>query len=110
MNLGPVLTEKQKVTKAKLAELDDLLQEETTLLRKLQSLMHNKEGRVSKLRSKAAIMKKDSESNSHSCSFDIAWGLTEEELKEEKKNGSCCAKNKKSGRMRLVNTALSKRR
>ena len=28
LNLGPVLTEKQKETKARLAEVDDLLQEE----------------------------------------------------------------------------------
>ena len=56
MNLGPVLTEKQKVTKARLVEVDDLLQEETTLLRKLQNVMVQKETRVSKVRSKAASM------------------------------------------------------
>ena len=82
MNLGPVLTEKQKETKARLAEVDDLLQEETILLRKLQNVMVQKEGRVSKVRSKAASMKKEAESDSQSCSFEIAWGLTEEELRE----------------------------
>ena len=82
MNLGPVLTEKQIVTKARLAKVDDLLQEETMLLRKLQSVMSQKEGRVSKLRSKAASMKKGSDTDSQSCSFKIAWGLTEEELRE----------------------------
>ena len=81
MNLGPVLTDKKKVTKARLAEVDDLLQEETMLLRKLQSVMSQKEGRVSKVRSKAASIKKGSESDSQSCSFEIAWwGLSEEEL------------------------------
>ena len=82
LNLGPVLTEKQKATKARLAEVDDLLQEETALLRKLQSVMSQKEGRVSKVRSKAASMKKDPESDSQSFSFDIAWGLFEEELQD----------------------------
>lgn len=80
--MGPVLTEKQKTTKARLAELDDQLQEETTLLRKLQSAMREKEARVSKVRSKAVSMKKDHESNSQSDSFDIAWGLFEEELQD----------------------------
>ena len=75
MNLGPILTEKQKATKARLSEVDDLLQEETTLLRKLQNVMREKEARVSKVRSKAVSMKKDHESNSQSDSFDIAWGL-----------------------------------
>ena len=56
LNLGPVLTEKQKETKARLAEVDDLLQEETTLLRELQNVMREKEARVSKVRSKAASM------------------------------------------------------
>ena len=56
MNLGPILTEKQKETKAKLAEVDELLQEETTLLRKLQNVMREKEARVSKVRSKAVSM------------------------------------------------------
>ena len=56
LNLGPVLTEKKKVTKARLAEVDDLLQQETILLRKLQNVMVQKEGRVSKVRSKAASM------------------------------------------------------
>ena len=82
MNLGPILTEKQKETKARLAEVDNLLQEETILLRKLQNVMVQKETRVSKVRSKAAIIKKGSESDSQSCSFDIAWGLFEEELRE----------------------------
>ena len=82
MNLGPILTEKQKETKARLAEVDDLLQQETILLRKLQNVMGQKEGRVSKVRSKAASMQKEAESNSQSCSFEIAWGLTEDELRE----------------------------
>ena len=56
MNLGPILTEKQKETKARLAEVDDQLQQETILLRKLQNVMVQKEGRVSKVRSKAASM------------------------------------------------------
>ena len=82
LNLGPVLTEKQKATKARLAEVDDKLQEETTLLRKLQNVMREKEARVSKVRSKAVSMKKDHESNSQSDSFDIAWGLCQEELQD----------------------------
>ena len=82
MNLGPILTEKQKETKARLAEVDDLLQQETILLRKLQNVMSQKEGRVSKVRSKAASMLKEAESDSQSCSFEIAWGLTEDELRE----------------------------
>ena len=82
LNLGPVLTEKQKATKARLAEVDDQLQEETTLLRKLQSVMREKEARVSKVRSKAASMKKDPDRDSQSGSFDIAWGLLEEELQD----------------------------
>ena len=56
MNLGPVLTEKQKATKARLAEVDDQLQEETTLLKKLLNVMREKESRVSKARSKAVSM------------------------------------------------------
>ena len=82
LNLGPVLNEKQKATKARLAEVDDQLQEETTLLRKLQNVMREKEARVSKVRSKAVSMKKDHESNSKSDSFDIAWGLCQEELQD----------------------------
>ena len=82
LNLGPVLTEKQKTTKAKLAEVNDLLQDETTLLRKLQHVMREKEARVSKARSKAISMKEDHESNSQSDSFDIAWGLCQEELQD----------------------------
>ena len=82
LNLGPVLTEKQKATKARLAEVDDLLKEETALLRKLQRVMREKDTRVSKLRSKAATTKKDHESDSQSDPFDIAWGLCEEELQD----------------------------
>ena len=44
LNLGPVLTEKQKATKARLAEVDDQLQEETTLLRKETSECDEREG------------------------------------------------------------------
>ena len=56
MNLGLILTEKQKATKARLAGVDDLLQEETTLLRKLQNMMREEKARVSKVRSKAVSM------------------------------------------------------
>ena len=56
LNLGPALTEKQKATKARLAEVDNQLQEETTLLRKLQNVMREKETRVSRARSKAVSM------------------------------------------------------
>ena len=65
-----------------MAEVDDLLQEETILLRKLQHVMREKEARVSKVRSKAISMKENHESNSQSDSFDIAWGLCEEELQD----------------------------
>ena len=44
--------------------------------------MREKEARVSKARSKAVSMKKDLESNSQSDSFDIAWGLCQEELQD----------------------------
>ena len=42
--------------------------------------MREKEARVSKVRSKAASIKKELESDSQSCLFYIALGLIEEEL------------------------------
>ena len=44
--------------------------------------MREKESRVSKARSKAISMREDLESNSQSDSFDIAWGLCQEELQD----------------------------
>ena len=44
--------------------------------------MREKESRVSRARSKATSMKEDHESNSQSDSFDIAWGLFQEELQD----------------------------
>ena len=44
--------------------------------------MREKEARVSKVRSKAISMKENHERNSQSDSFDIAWGLFQEELQD----------------------------
>ena len=44
--------------------------------------MREKEARISKARSKAVSMKEDHESNCQSDSFDIAWGLCQEELQD----------------------------
>ena len=110
LNLGPVLTEKQKATKARLVEVDDQLQEETTLLRKLQNLMREKEARVSKVRSKAVSMKKDHESNSQSDSFDIAWGLCQEELQDVEWEWQVLVRNKTSERLRYASIVRSNKK
>ena len=77
-NLGPVLTEKQKISKARLAVIDDILQFEEKELKKLQDRICYIESRVPQLRLKAANMKVDSQINSESSSLDIASGLTED--------------------------------
>jgi chromosome segregation ATPase len=110
LNLGPVLTEKQKATKARLAEVDDLLQEETTLLRKLQNVMREKESRVSKARSKAASMKEDLRATPSRTHSTLRGVSVKRNCKMLSGSGRCCVRNKTSERRRYASIVRSNKK